>query len=222
MDDRTRASGTRRARRARRSGQAIATILLSLALLGCQAAMSMIDPEAWSTPPELVPPPGHGPYTGTVADWPLWFYQHSFGAHCFDTLRCEVLYAGLGHGSGEPSPSFASYGRDRNELLSAGQIGIRNFPPPAVVAWQSKDGTEHRAQLDMGEIFKDRLIRHHVPREKILEDSGMGDPEIIVEVDDRTINVYMRTHIPLKDPTIPGNPYSDFDDELIRISSQRY
>jgi hypothetical protein len=43
-----------------------------------------------------------------------------------------------------------------------------------------------------------------------------------VEVDDRTINVYMRTHIPLKEPSIRGNPYSDFDDELIRVFSQHY
>jgi hypothetical protein len=74
----------------------------------------------------------------------------------------------------------------------------------------------------MGEIFKDRLIRHNVPREKILEDSGMGDPEIIVEVDDRTINVYMRTFIPLKAPEISGNPHSDFNDELVLIFSQTY
>ena len=217
MDDRPRASGIRRGRAARRSGPALATIFLSLALLGCQAAMS-----DRSTPPELVPPPGHGPYTGTVADWPLWFYQHSFGAHCFDTQRCEVLYAGLGHGSDEPSPSFASYGRDRNELLSAGQLGIRNFPPPAVVTWQSKDGAGHRAEIDMGEIFKDRLIRHNVPREKILEDSGMGDPEIIVEVDDRTINVYMAAMIPTTAEQIPGNKYSRARTDLVLAWTHTY
>jgi hypothetical protein len=43
-----------------------------------------------------------------------------------------------------------------------------------------------------------------------------------VEVDDRTINVYMRTFIPLKAPEISGNPHSDFNDELVLIFSQTY
>ena len=43
-----------------------------------------------------------------------------------------------------------------------------------VVAWVSKDGSSHHATVDIGDIFKDRLIRHNVPREEIREGMSIG------------------------------------------------
>ncbi len=156
----------------------------------------------------MTPPPGHGPFTGTVADWPLWFTGHNFGAHCFDTQRCRILYRGFPHGSDRPSPSVASFGRPLEKLLSAGRGPIPNFPAPAIVTWQSKDGSSHRAEIDIGEIFKDRLIRHNVPRDEIPEKASIPPPDIIIEVNDRTVSVYMRARITTKHLQIPGNKYS--------------
>lgn len=48
----------------------------------------------------------------TVADWPLTFVQHNFGAHCFDTIGCKITYSGFTHGvdgDDEVSPPLASY-----------------------------------------------------------------------------------------------------------------
>lgn len=201
-------------------------LLLSLAMTGCYPAMSTTAPDPDTQTAHLssnmTPPPGHGPYTGTVADWPLWFTAHDFGVHCFDTERCEVLYRGLPHGSDEPTPSVASYGRPLEELLSAGRGPILNFPAPAVVNWESKDGSSHHAEIDIGKIFQDKLIRHKVAREDIPEGISIGSTDIILEVNGRTITVYTRTHIPTKELQIPGNKYSDFKNDLIKVFSHTY
>lgn len=162
-------------------------------------------------------------YTDRASDWPLKFSGHNFGAHCFDTQRCKILYRGFPHGhKDEPAPSVASYGRPLEKLLSAGRGPIPNFPPPAEVTWRSKDGTPLEAEVDIGEIFKDQLIRHNVLREDISTEGSLPLPDIILEVNDRTINVYMRATIWTKEPQIPGNHLSNQRNDLIKVYSHTY
>lgn len=162
---------------------------------------------------------------GTSAEWPLRFQRHRFGAYCFDTWGCQIVYNGFPHGRSEPetlSPSAASYGDDLRQRMKGGHLDIRNFPGPAEVRWRSKDKTEHEARIDIAEIFRDQLVRHEVAREDIAEGASIGEPEIILEVDDRTINVYSRCFIPLKRPMDPGNPHSDYRADLIKVFSRSY
>ena len=125
---------------------------------------------------------GATPTTGAekmATEWPLTFTQHNFGAHCFDTIGCRITYAGFTHGvdrEDEVSPPMSSYKGSREQLLRAGHVGKRNFPPPAKVSWRSRDGVPHEAEVDIGEIFKDRVVRHNVPREDYREDLGVADP----------------------------------------------
>jgi hypothetical protein len=186
------------------------------ALTGCQSAMS--TPSA---------PPDHessdGSYSNVNAPWPLEFRAHYFGAHCFDTLECEIRYRGFPHGHKEgPSPSVASYGRPLEELLSAGRGPIPNFPEPAKVTWRSMDGTQHETEIDIGKIFEDQLIRHKVARADITNNATDGMPAIIIEVNDHTINVYMRAMIWLKRPRFSDRPHSDYQDDLIKVFSRTY
>lgn len=205
---------------------ALPAVLCIFTLTGCHSAMSTPQTEPASrdadTPPHMIPPPGHGPYTGTVSDWPLWFVQHNFGGDCFDTQSCEILYAGFPHGSSQPSPSIASYGRKHEDLLAAPHLAIQNFASAAKVKWKSKDGESHTAEIDIAELFRDRLIRHNVTRDDIPEKISIGQTDILLEVEDRTINVYTRTFIPTKSFRTPGNAHSNYRDELIRIFSQTY
>lgn len=186
------------------------------ALTGCQSAMPTP-----STPPDHES--SDGSYSNVNAPWPLKFRAHYFGAHCFDTLECEIRYRGFPHGHKEgPSPSVASYGRSLEKLLSAGRGPIPNFPEPAKVTWRSMDGTPHEAEIDIGEIFKDQLIRHNVAREDATENATDGMPAIIIEVNDHTINVYMRATIWTKREQIPGNKYSHSREDLIKVFSRTY
>lgn len=160
-----------------------------------------------------------------VKEWPLRFKRHSFGAYCYDTLTCSVWYANLEHGSEEPSPPASTYGPGYLDHLGGGHGMIRNFPPPAVVTWRSKDGQPHRAEIDIGEIFRDELIRHNVAREEMADlPDGIyrNEPSILLEVNDRTIRVWMRAHVPTKELQKPGNQYSDFRNDLILVRSYTY
>jgi hypothetical protein len=151
--------------------------------------------------------------------WPMRFRTHSFSAHCYDTLSCHVVYDGVHQRlNDKPSPPSSKYGPGYLDHLSGGHLGIRNFPPPAMVNWRSRDGATHSAEIDIGRIFRDGLIRHFVPREELAETPNgrpVNDPTILLEVNDRTIRVYMRAYLPTVHVQEQGNPRSRFRDDLV-------
>lgn len=162
-------------------------------------------------------------------EWPLRFESHRFGAHCYDTYGCKVVYAGLEQRGDDPDalrPSSSGYGPDYQRNWSGTHGMIRNFPPPAEVTWRSKDGHVHRAEIDIGEIFKDELVRHNVSREEMADlpnGEYQDDPAILMEVNDRTIRIYMRAWIPLKNEVmIAGHFRKDRRYDLILVKSYTY
>ncbi|WP_312316130.1 hypothetical protein [Stenotrophomonas sp.] len=157
--------------------------------------------------------------------WPLRFDKHNFSARCHDTLSCEVVYDDVRHGSEKPTRSSASYGPDYLKDWNGGHGGIRNFPPPARVVWTSKDGSAHEAEIDIGEIFSDQLVRHYVPREEVADvPNGQISvhPAILLEVNDRTIRVYMKAFIPTKHLQTPGNTLSAVRRDLVLVKTYTY
>jgi hypothetical protein len=164
-----------------------------------------------------------GKVDNTVADWPLTFVRHNFGATSYSTHGCKVVYNGFLHLSDDDDVLRISSARahpDALRKLSAGYLSVRNFPGPAKVTWRSADGVAHEAEVDIGEIFKDQKVLHKVPKEEVLGD--LGNPDILLEVNDRTINVYMRAFVPTRELQIPGNKYSGFRDDLILAWSRTY
>ena len=132
----------------------------------------------------------------------LHFKFHSFRGLCFDTYGCKVTYAGLAVPNDEPNEktlSFAQWGGESGLKLAGGggHINIKNIPTPAKVTWRSKDGTSHSAEIDIGKIFKDERIIHHLPLRDFPhspETTGR-DVTILLIVDDRTIKVYMLSEV---------------------------
>jgi hypothetical protein len=174
--------------------------------------------------------PSHAAETATAHphrewSWPLRFKAHDFSVYCYDTYGCKVKYAGRLQNDDDPDelqPSSASYGSDYRHSWGGGQLGIANFPPPAEAWWKSKDGQSHHAFVDIGAIFHDRLIRHHLQEQEIPDDAVIMDPDIILEVNDHTLNVYMLASLPTKIEQIPGNRYSKWRRDMILVDSQRY
>src|SRR3546814_3638445 len=74
----------------------LAAALSAVAMTGCNSTMtSAHDPSpagSDAVPTNMVPPPGHGPFTGTVADWPFWVARHEFGVSTYSTNGCKVIY----------------------------------------------------------------------------------------------------------------------------------
>jgi hypothetical protein len=164
-----------------------------------------------------------------VKQWPLKFKRHSFGVYSYDTYGCKVWYANTWQAMESDTKlqrSSDSYGPDYQRNWSGGHIDIKNFPPPAQVTWRSRDGQPHEALIDIGEIFKDQLIFHNVPREE-MSDVPHGeyqfDPAILLEVNDRTIRVYMRAMIFLKRRVeVAGQMRADFRSDLVLVRTYTY
>jgi hypothetical protein len=161
-----------------------------------------------------------------VREWPLRFDRHSFSVHCYDTYGCKVVYAGMVQRDDAPNelrPSSAGYGRDYSRGWGGGHAMIRNFPPPAVVTWKSRDGQAHRAEVDVGKIFQDEVIRHNVTRAEMAElpdGKYESEPAVVIEVNDRSVRVYMRAMIFLKQQRlIAGHLRSEFRNDLILVES---
>jgi len=156
-----------------------------------------------------------------VADWPLRFMRHNFGIATYALQECSVLYADRLHTSG-PRPALEDVHPNSLKAKTANHLMIRNFPSPAVVKWISRDGTPLEAQVDIGEIFKDELVVHETPREQASPYTPMVNPDIVMEINDRTINVYMKAFISLRAPRIPGNRYSNSRSDLVLAWSRTY
>lgn len=161
--------------------------------------------------------------------WPLRFTRHNFDAACFNTLRCSIIYDRDQFARPyDFEPSGPPPLNDWKERWSAGSSVDQNFPPPAQVDWTSLDGTEHHAQIDIGALFKDRLVRHNVPRDDIPEGwlaANAIDPvpiDVLMEINDRTITVYTQAHIATKSLRVPGNDFSNYRKDLIEVWTHTY
>ncbi|MBE2211293.1 MAG: hypothetical protein IAE66_06765 [Xanthomonadaceae bacterium] len=197
-----------------------AVLLCVLMFAGCQSAMSGSSINGRESDQ-----PTNQTYSNRASDWPLKFTAHQFGKACYSTYGCRVHY-GRYYPGDDPDDvlqvsSDSVQGYPEN-VLDASWGPFPNFPPPAKVTWRSKDGTPHKAEVDIGEIFKDQLIRHNVPREDVSTEGSLPLPGIILEVNDRTINVYMRATIWTKEPQIPGNRLSNQRRDLIKVYSRTY
>jgi hypothetical protein len=203
--------------RNRRRAVAFAMVVSMQMISGCHPAMtSPVSPNAAAQAVDPAP-------SGTVADWPLRFKRHLFGAVCFDTRGCAVVYDGRDHGTEADTPSASSIPPQRFDALMIARYGdLANFPAPARLRWRAKDGSELSAEVNLDAIFGDGLIRHNVPREDIAEGVSMGFTHVLIEVNDRTVNVYTRTLIPTRREQVPGNKHSQFRDDLIKVYSRSY
>lgn len=194
-----------------------AAALLGIAFVaGCQPAMTH---STLSDPPAAQ----NRPYTGTVADWPLFFRHLQFGVACFDTQACRVVYNDFEFGTPVPTKPLSAWTPQAYDALMSASYGpVPRSAPPAQVTWRCKDGAELHAEVDVAAIFADGAIRHDVPREDIPEEISMGSTHVLVEVNDRTVSVYTRTMIPTKREQIPGNKHSMFRSDLIKVYSRTY
>ncbi|HEY4092044.1 MAG TPA: hypothetical protein VGN46_11055 [Luteibacter sp.] len=157
--------------------------------------------------------------------WPIRFYSHTFAAACFNTLACSFVYNRYQFGTQKrdwtgqiqdvpsgPPPA------DRDVLWNSGHIISpkkgQTFPGPVELAWTALDNTPLHASVDLDAIFRDRLVLHRVSREQVKEpwlqtlSRDPVSPMILVELDDRTVSVYMQASIATEAEQVPGNPSS--------------
>jgi len=178
--------------------------VMTLMLTTGSKAMSSQDDSDFRQPPAL------------TKEVPLHFVRHNFAAHCYNAIGCQVGYYRhmVDNAPDEVSPPPPT---DLRNAWGGYDLAIPSFPCPVEVHWKSLDGVPHDAKVDLDAIFKDRLIWHNVPKADMTdfyEGPFAGFPNIDVEVNDRTISVYISMSIPTKMEQIPGNKYSHFRDDM--------
>lgn len=179
----------------------LSVVAAFLLMTGCHSAMS--TPSDSTTKQHMAP-----------NEFPLKFVDHSFEPYCYNTLACTVVYNNYDFNLADAStPSGPAHSSDyRNDWWPASHGGIRNFPLPAQVRWTSLDGVSHEAKVDIAGIFKNERVLYRVRDSEISDgifpQGLVADPSIFLEVNDRTINVYMAAMIPTKTEQIPGNKNS--------------
>lgn len=118
----------------------------------------------------------------------LTFKRHDFGVACYNASDLRVVYAGIPYVREGECRDRIPYDEKRIKATTGGIIA---FVGPVDVKWKSKDGQQHEYQLDMDEIFKVKQVLHHEKIEDLIIKDFPYTPDIYVEVDDRTLNVYM-------------------------------
>lgn len=156
--------------------------------------------------------------------WPLHFRRHGFDAFCYNTQACTVVYneMDLTPGNGQRRSGPPPAGDYRARWGRASHIGINNFPGPATVKWISADGQAHQARVEIAEIFQDERVLHHVKQADYPEGSFGGSVDIFLEINDRTLTVFSKAHVPTKTEQVPGNKYSFHRSDLIQAWSRTY
>lgn len=205
-----------RRRKPIRQGVLPALLIAAALMTGCHPAMTT---QTKPVQQQTIQPP---PETHAV---PLRFGRHNFAAHCYNTIGCQVIYAGRYQQEDGPDHVTPPPPEDLSKAWNSVEIGIENFPPPAKVKWKSLDGAQHEAEVDMASIFKDELIWHKVPKADMADfyhGPVAGEPDIFLEVNDHIINVYMKMLVPTRTEQIPGNKYSYGRDDLFLVWMHTY
>jgi hypothetical protein len=157
-----------------------------------------------------------------IAVTDLHYSRHGFGAYCFDTTRCRVEY---GHrteiDSHVESPKWPD--GDPPDLVPT-TLAIDNFPSSAHIVWTAIDGSTHDVTLDVASIFSTQeiLLPSDLDLADIPKDVALVEPGIILVVNGRRIEMYMRAYVPTERPQNPDDPLSDYRYDLVKAFSSDY
>jgi hypothetical protein len=123
----------------------------------------------------------------------LKFNSHDFSVFLFSVSHVKIEYAGSLHTltDDEIAPEKTVKDAVRYPNIKSGLYPA--FASPVSIQWRSRDGQEHACIINLDELFKDRRVLHSEPTERLYKPSpiGGGVPTIIIELDDRKVNIYM-------------------------------
>ena len=162
--------------------------------------------------------------------WPIRFDSFSFGARSYNTLKSRIVFANKYQStekertgpSGVPHSPDWKDSWDASHIVSARDV----FPSPIEVYWTAMDGVARETEIDLEDIFPDRIVLHNVPREDIRPGwegaQESRDVDILLEVNDRTINIYMRGRILQKKIKDSDDPNGEWRRDLILAWTKTY
>jgi hypothetical protein len=123
----------------------------------------------------------------------LTFQRHDLSVSLFNVCAVSVQYAGCMHAATDDEYAPAKTPADVNRYPSIKSGDWPAFASLVNIEWRALDGQTLDCTLDLNEIFKDKRVLHTENPARLYAPSPIaGDvPTVIIELDDRTVNVYM-------------------------------
>lgn len=130
----------------------------------------------------------------------LTFEKHNIKLKCFDASDLKIVYGNYhthGLNNREYTPNHArevctsKKPNDDTKFLSGGMGAYRSFEGPLRVQWHALDDSIIDTTVDLDEIFPDKIIPNKEDPNRIywpIPTSRL--PFIVIEVNDRTLNIY--------------------------------
>jgi hypothetical protein len=125
------------------------------------------------------------------------------------------------------------YAQSRHDLTSAGVMPENRpeyenrwpsstsgsyvaFAGPLTARWKTRDGSSLNASIDLDTIFPDRAVVHSQDPNLIhrADPFVTKEPIILIEIDHRTVNIYMFTTIRLDNPAGP-KPFASSRERIL-------
>jgi hypothetical protein len=153
-------------------------------------------------------------HSGTIGmNKGLKFSTHDFGILCYGGItNLKLVYAGSPHKLCTKSPGREKLPSDEKRGPGFLSGSYHAFAGPVEMEWNARDGKNLTHTIDLDEVFKDRIVLHTADPALVYKDNPIssGQPTIVVEVNDRTVNVYMEVGLILvrADPTDTGRDHS--------------
>ncbi len=123
----------------------------------------------------------------------LKFTTHDLNIQAYSISDVNLVYAGSPHELSAGQLTRAKTVEDETRYPGGKSGSYQAFAGPVQIDWRSKDGTQIKYALDLDAVFKDRKILHTEDVSKLYKPEPVygGEPTIIIELNDRTLNVYM-------------------------------
>lgn len=130
----------------------------------------------------------------------LTFNKHTLSINIYSVSDVNIVYAGSPHRLSAGKLMRAKTAADEKRFPGFGSGTYITFAGPVDIAWKSQDGTDHSYALDLDEVFKDRKVLHTEDEARFYKPEPVygSAPTIIIELNDRTLNVYMFVTIRLE------------------------
>jgi hypothetical protein len=128
---------------------------------------------------------------------PLTFKTHDFAIDFYSAQDVKISYGSLVYKIYGKGISREKTANDDRRLPTGAALGYRAFEDKVYVEWRTSDRELHSQVLDLDEIFKGKIVLHSIDPKLIYWPIPMvgGGPTIVVEVNDRVLNVYMDVEV---------------------------
>lgn len=132
----------------------------------------------------------------------LTFTTHSMAIACYQVSDVHMVYAGSERVLWVEDSAPAKRAGDKFRYPNVTFGSYLAFSGPVHLRWRCAHGAQHQAHIDLDTIFPARQVLHTEAPERVYGPMPVtgGEPIILVELADRTINIFMLASIQLVTP----------------------